>query len=59
MVVSGSSRTRDVVDTSSYYDIWQAFVTLKAMCVRYDTIGEMVGIGTAGKMTINVIPFDM
>jgi len=59
MAVSASSRATDVVDTSTFYDIWQAFVTLKAMCVRYDKMGKVSGLGTAGKMSMDVMPFHM
>lgn len=59
MALSASSRITDVVDTTTYYDIWEAFVTLWAMCVRYDKTGRMSGVGTAGKMTMDVVPYDM
>ena len=59
MAVSASSGAADVVETITYYDFWQAFVTLKAMCVRYDRKGKISGLGTAGKMTMDAIPFDM
>lgn len=44
-------------DTSTYFDIWQAFVAIKGMCTRYRRLGTMTGLGTAGKLRLDILPF--
>ncbi|MCJ1453921.1 hypothetical protein MMC28_004270 [Mycoblastus sanguinarius] len=43
-------------DTSTFFDLWQAFVAIKGMCVRYGRKGRMKGLGTGGKMWLIVNP---
>ena len=43
-----------MTETGTFYDLWQAFVTIKGMCVRYGKAGQMSGLGSQGKMTMGV-----
>ena len=57
MVILASSNGTDVTDITTFYDLWQAFATLRGMCVRYDKVGKMSGIGSEGRLTMMALPF--
>lgn len=57
MAVIASSGETDVTDASSYYDLWEAFVMLKGMCVRYGKTGRMSGLGRQERLTAIVQPY--
>ncbi len=56
MAVSASSGEADVHDSGTFYDLWQALVTVRAMCVRQNKIGQISGLGSGGKLTMAVFP---
>ena len=53
--ISATELGRDTRDTISRYDIWQAFMVLKGMCVRYGRTGRVTGLGTGRKMQLDAI----
>lgn len=58
MVVTGSAfDARNVVDSSTFYDLWLAFVTVKGMCLRKGRMGKMSGLGKESRLTMNVISY--
>lgn len=57
MVVMASSGAADVHDSSDFYDLWQAFVTVKAICVRNGRDGRISGMGRAGRLTMAVFSY--
>ncbi len=56
MAVIASSGETDVHDSSTSYDLWQAFVTVKAMCVRRGQVGK-ISVGLSRKLTMGVFPY--
>lgn len=57
MAVSASSGKQDVTDTSTFYAMWEAFVSLKGMCVRYEKQGSISGLGSGGEMSMSVVTY--
>lgn len=57
MTITASSGTPGVYDSSNLYDIWQAFVTVKGMCVRQGKTGRVRGLGSQGRLTLQVNPY--
>ena len=57
MAVMGTGDEADVTDTSDYYDLWEAFVTVRGMCVRYGKTGVMSGLGREGRLSLLVQPY--
>ena len=56
-VLAAWSGQPDVTDSSSFYDIWEAFNLLKGMCVRYEMSGKISGLGREGKLTMLLLPY--
>ncbi len=45
VVVRASDGNVDTRDVTSFYKLWEAFTTIKALCVRYNKIGYVYGLG--------------
>ncbi|KAL6717430.1 hypothetical protein ACLMJK_005345 [Lecanora helva] len=57
LVLAASSGQADVTDSSTFFAIWEAFVLLKAMCVRFEKTGRVSGLGGRGQMSLLVLPY--
>ena len=57
MGVTAPDGVTDVTETSTFYDLWQAFVTIRGMCVRYGSLGKIYGVGSKGGMTAITQPY--
>ena len=45
VVVRATDRRSGTEDTTSYYNIWEAFMAVRAVCIRNNRVGTFSGLG--------------
>lgn len=56
VIVRATDRSLGIRDTTSYYKIWEAFMAVRAVCVRNNRMGTFTALGANEQLTVQVTP---
>lgn len=54
VVIRATDDSPATKDVTSYYNIWQAFMAVRAVCVRNNRVGTFDALGLSGRLTMQV-----